>query len=120
MPDFYVSFNGFLKEDSRPDGWPRVVRNAAIYRADKADDLTGTLNEKAKTFQEAHGMNVTFDKGDLDKVRDWIRHASPDEPVSDPKFGNGFFIPMHMIAFINYTVRPIVGQVQEVTEAKTQ
>lgn len=109
--DYFVSFNGYLVERTRPDGWPKVVRDKFVYRAERVEKLIEGLNGKAKEYQTLGGMNIVFDQSEEKEIEASIALDCGEQMKTDPLFGKGFFVPMHMIAFINYTIRPLSGVV---------
>lgn len=103
--DYFVSFNGHLVEKTRPDGWPRTVKDQFTFRCNETDELVDFLNQKAKGYQSTGGMTVAFEKEVLAEL------LEEDEKKTDRTFANGFFVPMHMIAYINYTIRQLAAPV---------
>lgn len=103
MTDYFVSFNGHLKEGSRPDGWPKIVQDKFVYRSENPAQLVEYLNEKARRIKQDGGMTVE------------VKEPYPDDDLkSDDQFGNGKFIPLHMIAYISYTVRTTAAPMPDV------
>ncbi len=97
--DYFVSFNGRLVESSRPDGWPQFVQDKFVFRAENATQLVEALNTKAQNIKNQGGMTVVLD--------DDLEVNIPDL-VSDSEFGRGVYVPMHMIAYIAYTVKKMI------------
>lgn len=101
MTDYLICFNGHLLESSRPEGWPKVVYDKTVFRVkENAAELADYMNGKVSDFQHRGGM--TIGRGDIE---------IDNEIESDKEFGNGLFVPMHMIAFMSYTVKRLVGAV---------
>ena len=104
MTDYFVSFNGHLVESTRPDGWPKVVSDKVVVRSQSLDTLVNAVNQKAEQIKHDGGLTVTMDDIDLG-----------DDLKSDKGFGKGIYVPMHMIAYISYTVRTLVTVVPDLT-----
>jgi hypothetical protein len=102
--DYFVSFNGHLVESTRPEGWPKVVRDKFVYRAKEVSTLLDFLNKKAKEYQNSEGMTVETEEG--------MGSDNPDL-ISDKDFGKGVYVPMHMIAYISYTIRRMSAEMPD-------
>lgn len=96
--DYMISFNGHLKEETRPEGWPKVVYDKAVFRVHHIEqELVDYMNAKVTGFQAQQGMTVS--RENIPNVDDGL------DLSTEKSFGNGLFIPMHMIAFMSYTVK---------------
>ena len=102
MSDYFVSFNGHIIENLRPDGWPKIVHEKFVYRANDVSVLANYLNTRASDLKNAGGLTVELDKELL-----------TEDMKSDKGFSNTVYVPMHMISHISYTVREMTVKVPE-------
>lgn len=106
-----MSFNGHLLEGSRPKGWPTIVKDKFIYQAEDPDHLVEYLNKKAAEIKRDNGMTIILEPKEVDPD---CEDRDGDDLKSDERFGNGKFVPMHMISYISYTVRKLANIVPEI------
>ncbi|MGH7744619.1 MAG: hypothetical protein ACREQ5_07360 [Candidatus Dormibacteria bacterium] len=93
--DFYVTFNGHLIESFRPTGWPPIVQEKNVFRAESIDLLKTAVEKRANQLKSFGGLVVTLDDGEK----------------GDPIFGNSKFVPLHMFAFIDVTVKSLASEI---------
>lgn len=93
---FLVRYNAHIVEEKRPkdQGFPPVVTLNHVYDADNDQMLGGIINANYQTFIEAPG--VTF-------YRDPTKIMNP----GTGNVTNRFFLPWHMIAYMDVFVTPI-------------
>jgi len=96
--DYLVRFFGHVMETRRPRGWPAVVEHHAVCRADNAEEASKYIANLARQIKIEQGMFSNFDL--------------PGDTASDTEFGNGKFVPMHMLTHISFSVRRMDGEVR--------
>lgn len=102
--DYYVRFTGHLKAGSRPKGWPRVVVEDFIVQSETKASFFEYLEQRANQIKREHGMTVNREQAMFDEYTDDEKGIEGDRA-----FGTGVFVPMHMIAFVSYAVKPLIS-----------
>lgn len=102
--DYFVSFNGHFIESLRPTGWPAIVQEKMVFRADSPEILAAHMNQRAAQLKHTGGLTVTVDDG-----------VKPD-----PIFGGSKFVPLHMFAYIDFTVKQLASEMPNPTDEGVQ
>lgn len=100
--DYSVRFIGHVIETRKPQGWPATIENSVIFRADDKGQVFSYLNEVGKKIRIDQGIVANLDL--------------PNQEKSDVGFGNGKFIPMHMLTHISFSVRLVSGEMPDETD----
>jgi len=96
--DYSVRFIGHVDEDKRPNCFPETVELAVVYHTHNIEELKQFLNQVSEGIRRDGGLQCNVDL--------------PGQLESDPEFGNGKFVPMHMFTHLSFSVRRLTGEVQ--------
>jgi hypothetical protein len=112
--DYAVTFYAHLRGGVLANGLPPRVESSATFRTvpaeqhpqgvDERAQLENYLESQAVTLAKSSGMYAAFD-------------VVGDEK-SDKEWGRGKFVPMHMIRYISYSVRRLVGLTPSMNDEK--
>jgi hypothetical protein len=92
---YSVRFIGHVKEP-RLIGWPETVEFSAIYQASSMEEFEEWMNAMGTRLKIEQGITAT-------------NCNLPGQEKSDVEFGNGKFVPNHMLTHISYSVRKLAG-----------
>lgn len=95
--DYYVTFEGKIINSFRPERFPEVIKSSMVVRAIEKKFLVDTINKESLRIIRQGGMVITLGTTEED----------PDGPSI---YGSRIFVPMHMIAYITSTYKPMVGE----------
>jgi hypothetical protein len=93
MADYIVTYYGHLKEWTRPEGFPKEVRDSLFITADTEAGVAKAVNDGMNMYIRLLGMYVRKDPTGMTKQNGF----EPDR----------MWIPMDMISYIDYTVKQI-------------
>lgn len=88
MSDYYFTFFFHMKEQTRPEGFPRIVRIRHHISGITDDTMLMTIyNKMVSGFCEAPGISAYLDDMEID--------------ISKIQFDKKVFIPWHQIAYMH-------------------
>lgn len=99
-------FYGHLKRGKLTEGLPPIIETGGVLRTCHADDHPDGLSEQdqIESFIERQATNLMRSSG---------MHAeftTKEDIKSDKQWGRGKLVPWHMIRFVSYAVRKVVGR----------
>ena len=98
MAHWKVSIQAHLIEVLRPEGWPYMIDDTSVWD-DKGDHATLAefVNQKCRSVVTNGGIYVSIPEYENSKER-----------KNGPPFGDGVFVPLHMISHVGYDIRRVV------------
>ena len=105
MADYYCSFNGHLLEGTRPEGWPTVVKDEFVYRANTPEVLVDYMNKRAAQVQINGGLHIIKEK-----------ILGKEDEQTNGSFNEGAFVPLHMFSYIDYTVKQLMTPMPDMND----
>lgn len=93
MADYIITYHGHLKERTRPEGFPKEVRDSLFISADTEAGIAKAVNDGMNGYIRLLGMYVRKDPSGVTKQNGF----EPD----------CMWVPMDMLSHIDYTVRQI-------------
>ena len=93
MADYIITYHGHIKEQTRPEGFPKEVRDSLFISADTEAGIAKAVNDGMNGYIRLLGMYVRKDPSGVTKQNGF----EPDR----------MWVPMDMLSYIDYTVKQI-------------
>ncbi|SRR6266446_9632311 len=101
MPDYVITFTGYIDERKRPENFPRTVQDVIAGPFETPAHLVNFVNERVALYAKNQGMGVTLDKSLMEDLR-----------IVDT---NRIWVPMHMITHFTAVYRAVVGEIPQIS-----
>lgn len=112
--DYSIQFYGHLKGGAAAKGLPPMIQTSMVFRTVSQEEHPNKLKERDQMEAFLDGY-VTMLSGSAGMSVDL---ALEDDAKSDLGWGRGKFIPWHMIRYVSYSVRKIVGEMPAMDDPK--
>ena len=99
MPDTFVRFKGIKNDACRDEPNPNFYLHTFVVRHAAPENLKNAINQAMCEIFQMHGMIC---------VKDIAKQGGD--------FNNLFFVPMHMIARIEFELKPLTNEYPDQTE----
>jgi len=103
MPDYIVTFTAYIDENKRPENFPKVIKDVLAVSFDTGLQLVDFVNKRNEMYNRNQGMGVNLDPGSLE-----------DLSIIDTK---RVWVPMHMITYLTAAIKPVTGEMPQITDA---
>ena len=103
MPDWIVTFTGYIDERKRPERFPRVIKDVLAVSFQNSIELVNFVNARNEMYNRNQGMGINLDPSALE-----------DLSIIDTK---RVWVPMHMITHLTATIKNVIGEMPQISDA---